>query len=326
MLIDELITELTPTAGADIRPMLSRLKSAQKFVLGPEFAAVAEALAEDYSGLVKVFDRCRLPYAETWIEFLQADRPRFAAAGVQLPEIQKVPHRIGALLTATATDLSAWKAHLFWSFKDQPGCCGTALCAMAFDMTTPIYHQTELPTEQALSSRQFFANRNITPHPGWLSASDEIRLKMSNHTGIMPPDFIIDIPDVPPSKYKELNALLYDMARSDWAGEVPYILAVIGLLNARNATETETVDHTRLNKARSKSGKPPLFEHKILKIARRQVQRVYPDGKKDNTHAPMRAAFVRGHFKARRTGIFFWSPYLRGDLTRGRIDKTYELE
>jgi hypothetical protein len=325
MLIDELISELTPTAGADIRPMISRLKSAQKFVLGAEFAAVAEALAEDYSGLVKVFDRCRLPYAETWIEFLQADRPRFAAAGIQLPEVQRAPKRVGALLTATATDLSAWKAHLFWNFDNRPGHCGTALCAMLFDMTTPLYHQTELPPEAQLASREFFASRNITPHPGWMTASDEVRLKMSNHTGLDMPDFDIDLPNIPAHKQKELGQLIRDMARSDWAGEVPYILAVIGLLNARNATETETVDHTRLNKARNKSGKPPLFEHKILKIARRQVRRVYPDGKKDSNHAPMRGHFVRGHFKARKSGIFFWHPFLRGDLHRGTIDKDYQL-
>jgi hypothetical protein len=325
MLIDELISELTPTAGADIRPLLSRIESAQKFVLGAEFAAVAEALSEDYTGLVKVFDRCRLPYAETWIEFLQADRPRFFQSPVQLPEVQKRPKRIGALLSATATDLSAWKAHLFWNFDNEPGRCGTALAAMQFDMVTPIYNQTELPTEQELSSHYFFSNRHITPHPGWKSANDEIRLKLSNHTGIVPPDFIIDLPGVPASKRKELKALVYDMARSDWAGEVPYILAVIGLLNARNATETETVDHTRLNKARIKSGKLPLFEHKILKIAQRQVRRVYPDGKKDSTHAPMRAHFVRAHWKVRRTGIYLWSPFIRGDLHRGTIDKDYQL-
>jgi TPR repeat protein len=37
----------------------------------PEFAAVADTLAQDYSGLVRVFDRCRLPYPETWIKMAQ---------------------------------------------------------------------------------------------------------------------------------------------------------------------------------------------------------------------------------------------------------------
>jgi hypothetical protein len=326
MLIDELISELAPASGADIRQLIPRLKSAQKFVLGPEFAAVAEALGEDYSGLVKVFDRCRLPYAETWIEWLQADRPKFSAAGIQLPEVQKAPKRIGALLSATATDLSAWKAHLFWNFENQPGHCGAALFAMLMDTKTPIHHQTALPTEQELKSREFFAARNITAHPGWVTASEEVRLIMSNHTSLERPDFPLDFPDVPPHKLKELGQLIRDMARSDWAGEVSYILAVLGMLNARNAVETEAVDYTRLNKARIKSGKLPLFEHKILKIAQRQIRRVYPDGKKDSTHAPMRAHFCMGHWKIRRTGIFFWRPHLRGSKQRGEIEKDYVLK
>ena len=42
-------------------------------------------------------------------------------------------------------------------------------------------------------------------------------------------------------------------------------------------------------------------------------------------YAPMRGHFVRGHFKTRKTGIYFWHPHARGSFDRGMIEKTYEM-
>ena len=114
------------------------------------------------------------------------------------------------------------------------------------------------------------------------------------------------------------------LARSDWAGEVAYLLAVIGLMNARNATELIAVDQRKLNQARVKRGVRPLFEHHVLKIHTRQQRRV-SDSERGGSHEPIRGHFVAGHWKVRRTGIFFWHPFQRGDFTKGKIDKTYEV-
>ena len=67
-----------------------------------------------------------------------------------------------------------------------------------------------------------------------------------------------------------------------------------------------------------------LFEHKLLKIARRQQRRVYVNGNASD-HAPMRGHFVMGHWKHRKTGLYFWHPHKRGDFKRGRIEKDYEV-
>jgi hypothetical protein len=41
--------------------------------------------------------------------------------------------------------------------------------------------------------------------------------------------------------------------------------------------------------------------------------------------AELRAHFVRGHFKARKTGVFFWSAYRRGNPALGFAHKDYRL-
>lgn len=39
-----------------------------------------------------------------------------------------------------------------------------------------------------------------------------------------------------------------------------------------------------------------------------------------------RQHLVRGHFKIRRTGVYWWSPFLRGDGTRGTVKRVeYEV-
>jgi len=334
MLVDEIVAYRTESSGCDVTPALPWLRQAQKFVLGAEFAAVAEALSEDYSGLVRVFDRCRLPYATTWIEVLQSDRPGFMAAGVHVPALQIRPKRVGYLLTATRPDLSAWKAHLFWNFDRQPPeltCCVSHV-ATQFDMTNEINDVDQDEIEQAMARDRAlqsigpFSVDRMQDHPGWAAATSMIRMVMARHVEPCWGDCPLNIPITLPADRLAAQDMISKMAQSDWAGESAFLLAVIGLLNARNAVEFEHVDRRKLNRSRARSGKPALFEHKLLKIHHRQQQRVYGDGSADGSHAPMRGHFVRGHFKARKSGIFFWHPFMRGDFSRGEIAKDYKVD
>jgi len=329
MLCDELAIDGASASGMKVGEVIDRIKMAQKFVLGTEFAAVADALSEDYTGLVRAFEHCRLPYPQTWIEVAQADRPRFYGAPIHAPAFQVVPKRVGYLLSATRPDLSAWKAHLFWSLPT--GQTSAAGMAVAFDMTRPLTGPVALPTEEEVKMR---SNRvlsgilalDIGSHPGWNNASESVKLAMLRHSQPVLADYALPVPlGMPRGCWHEFFEGMCELARADWAGEPGFLLAVIGLLNARNTTQIVVPDLSRLNKARTKRGVPPLFEHKVLRIAARQVKRVYAPGEPCGDHAPMRETFRRGHFKKRRTGIFFWSPHLMGDAKRGRIEKDYRL-
>ena len=326
MLIDDLIVGGAPGSGCDISCMMPELRASQKFVLSPEFAAVADALSSDYTGLVKAFEHCRLPYTSTWIELVHCERPQFAAAPMHAEEFQSRPRRVGFLLTAMRDDLSAWTAHLFWSI-DHLG-CSCASMAMNFDMTHPLGNERLATKEEDQEVRHSYRvlKPDMPTHPGWTTAEDTVKLAMIQHThptmpryGVMPPT------GIPRDKVFEFYEIVAELGRADWAGEPSYILAVIGLLNARNAIETQLVELPKLNRARIRRGKLPLFSHKVLKIARRQQQRVYGKEGSRGDYAPMRGHFVRGHFKTRATGIFFWHPHARGHFERGSIKKTYEV-
>lgn len=337
MLADEIVANGLPGAGvstAMVRPVIARIKKAQKYVLAPEFAAVADALAENYRSLVSAFPFCRLPYPEVWIELAAADRPNFMTAELQAPGFQGKPKRIGFLCSATRSDLSAWRTHLCWTLHNAqlahavvpPGASGAAV-AMNFDMHNVLDHVTEADLQEPKPKLRPDVFIDIPNHPGWDHAAPSVRLAMLRHTHPVHPDW--GLPDIASHlaahQIEEAYELIHQLARSDWAGEVAYLLAVIGLMNARNASETVRSDYRKLNRARTKRGEPPLFEHHLLKIHDRQQRRV-GDYSSHSKHAPMRGHFVSGHWKVRKTGIYFWKPFKRGDFSRGSISKDYQLD
>jgi hypothetical protein len=117
--------------------------------------------------------------------------------------------------------------------------------------------------------------------------------------------------------------IILDIARQDWAGETQYIQAVLAMMNARNVSDQITTDYGRLNQKRAKQGKTGLFEHHVIKISMRQKKRMAPRDPREGEHAEVRRHFCRGHWKCRRSGIFFWRPHVRG--RSGFISKDYKI-
>lgn len=113
---------------------------------------------------------------------------------------------------------------------------------------------------------------------------------------------------------------------SDWIGEPSYIVAVLALLHSRNATETVDVDMLKKNKRQKLLRKPPLFSYHMLCIPNRckQKYKMYAaDG--DDDPSQIRAHFVGGHWKLRKTGWYFWQSFQRGNPALGFLHKDYLL-
>jgi len=110
----------------------------------------------------------------------------------------------------------------------------------------------------------------------------------------------------------------------DLRGEPGIIRAVVMLLNSRNAVHSEHVgDFDQLNKKRARNGKPPLLDYTTVRIKLSQAlaARAASTGHRDSS----RLHAVRGHFKVRSSGVYWWSDHQRGDHTRGTISHTYQV-
>jgi hypothetical protein len=97
----------------------------------------------------------------------------------------------------------------------------------------------------------------------------------------------------------------------DVTGEFPFAEAFIALLNSRQGLERTREDLTRLNRKRQKSGKRPLCEFVTtrLDLSRGQAARHMASGM---SREAARRHLVRGHFKVRKSGIYWWTPFMRG--------------
>jgi hypothetical protein len=107
----------------------------------------------------------------------------------------------------------------------------------------------------------------------------------------------------------------------DWVGEPGFLIATLALLNSRNASATELVEPVQ-NKRRKLNGKPLLFNYHLVSIPNRYKHR---NMAADGDPCQLRAHFVRGHFKLRKTGLYFWSAYQRGNPALGFAHKDYVL-
>jgi hypothetical protein len=116
---------------------------------------------------------------------------------------------------------------------------------------------------------------------------------------------------------------LRQSAEKEWVGGPKFLLATLALLNARNASEIVDIDMTKSNKRRKLLRKPLLYDYHLLCIPSRYKQRNVESAGEDTRQ--LRAHFVRGHFKLRKTGLFFWSAYQRGNVALGFAHKDYVL-
>jgi hypothetical protein len=108
----------------------------------------------------------------------------------------------------------------------------------------------------------------------------------------------------------------WEAAVADMTGEPGTIRAVIMLLNSRNATISDYVPAPeRLNVQRAKRRKAPLLDRTTVRIrlSRFEAARAASQGQRE----AIRQHLVRGHFKLRRSGIYWWADHQRGDPACG---------
>lgn len=104
--------------------------------------------------------------------------------------------------------------------------------------------------------------------------------------------------------------------------------ATLTALNSPTIIETTQKDFTEWNKKRIKRGQHTLSNHVSVNLKReirdalaaQNAPLVDPNDKN-----PMKVHWRRGHFKHRKTGIFWWSPHLAG-RTGSVQEKTYIVE
>jgi len=305
MLCDDLLSDdLLPTLYDGLDKTYAKIAKAQKFMLSREFAIAADGLVDNVAELQKIAPFCFTPFPLTWVEWAFKDRPHwdwqgpYKARPVDRTRHQREPIRVGVLLEQQDGRASCYKIHLFWKLRERPDDCSSeyngSLAALLFD------------AEKAAQELE------DQPDP----------LLRGTRTG--PADFGKDLMMKSVTFAPEVAERLLQYAMEDWGGEFRYVLAVLGLLNTRNVVHRSPVDNAVMNKKRARHGKRELFSHTILKVRPSIIVRTGGEGPAG--HRDLKMHFVRGHFKHRATGLFWWSTHVRGSIEHGMVSKDYELE
>jgi hypothetical protein len=341
MLCDEIIETYTRGEGSffcriegqEMERLLDQIRRAHKFV----FNEWSTGLIQDVknmkpSGMLSVLDCAKPPYDITWLEFPQTE----AHHNAELLAITGKPptKRIGFLVERSEND--DLLITMGYSFKNA--------------LSPPTLHQVRVSfkncrpsrTEEHISSliSERYSNEGMSAN-----LTEEMRyiINQSNaFAATLTPkekQCALDIEHMfmrkaHPAFWKTLvqTRITYgekkfnDYMRSignDWYGEEGLPLFAFAFLSCRNVFETGEVDvPEKLNRSRLRRGKEPFFSYHMVDLK--------PDMKSKfdaaaNTGIQQRRHWVRGHFKERKTGRFFWNPHLAGNPELGFVAKDYRV-
>lgn len=289
--------------GGMIQSFASKLARAERFVLDRQVIEAAKQLAKSNpKSLVSALPLCRAPYATTWFEWTDAT----GKAGCLVESDDE--GRQGIMTFASAERLND-------ADKPVPIISGvSSWFDYGGDAITYAKHHWREVLPHRPDYQQVFDRWNPGFDPSiaqnkedeaWLRLGKVYAQWLSPHAAGLMKD---------KNWPEELVDVWREMAR-EAAALCQYILM---MLNSRNAVEHQDHDISRLNKARVKSDKPPLLAHRVthLHLSRARLRDAEASGM---TRTEMRAHMVRGHFKVRRTGVYWWSAFVRG--RHGTLDR-----
>jgi hypothetical protein len=120
------------------------------------------------------------------------------------------------------------------------------------------------------------------------------------------------------------------MITNDVTEELASALKTIVALNSKNTGTIDFIANAKQNKRRTIRKKLPYFDYKLIDVFL-NTKKKYINATRTSVNEirnmliQTRLHSVIGHFKVRKTGIFWWSPHLRGNYKNGISAKAYRI-
>lgn len=329
------------------------VEQAERFVVSDDTAlACLELMRSRPSSLIKALPLCRLPFKRIWVETRGGFADENTRGGVApVPELQgSLVESIGdqtGLITVT------W-VHKHRELGNLSNAVNCSPFSIYFDWredgdVCEVVRSMHRKIAKVIDSR--LIDRIIkTSEEKWLvPARDEDRVEFMKHRSWWG-KYATDKREVAALREHERHMLpglcphaanMLDMIgrgapttdfvkllknwELDIEGEGPFVEFFLAMLNSRNCIEREPVDMGRLNKARARRHKPPLHDYTNIKLVMSRARKRAADAQ-GISRETARWHLVRGHFKVRRTGVYWWSDFTRGDPSKGGIHREkYEV-
>lgn len=315
-----------------VAPIRRRLADAQVIVLDRLATGMAASVALSRpSSIVSAIPWVKLPFESVWMEFSNADL-RDAMTSMGSPNVRPeggrvVIERSGFLLRMQGDVLLIEYVH---SDRTDEGsrlvdiAPVRAKFSLKGDFSTPTDIEFPLDVHPEARGRIKSHISAIADNPEELAADMDLRMR---YTWTSHPDLarvrsnLVGM--VGETQVNNLEAMQADELYRLFSMQ---ILPALILLNCRNAVTTDKVEVSRkLNKNRVAKGRPPLVDHLLVKMHLSPVAKRRADAAGKNADfRTSRGTLVMGHFKVRKTGVYWWSPHARRGQG-GDVKKTIVL-
>ena len=322
------------------------VEKAEKFVFSADATKACDKLSEQKpSSLVDATRFCRLPFKNVWMEW-DPSRNQGRETPNWLPKADGtiVPKKIGCLATCfddtnkvfgvtlvwenNPEDMgeTLQRSNPTWALKDykKEGRALINVCPLGYVLNW----YSEWPMFDTIR-RQWMGEKpmdlsGMWIDPKWRNNDKEKQALLElfkNGVQTVSPYCTGYLDNLTNSRSHIDMQNFWKTTALDWTGEYSSLIARMCLLNSKNCIETKTVEFSKLNKQRKKSGKLPLLSHKAVTI---NLSRRDADYAKANGVSPseIRQHIVRGHFKIKKHGVYWWRPFMRGDAEVGVIKRT----
>jgi hypothetical protein len=339
-----------------VTSLCAGIERAERFVLSDQVAdAAGNIIRSRPSTLLKAMPLCRLPYPTMWIEWKGG-----RVGAPQTRDRAPPPAKMGCLIEGFGNQVGmmTWA----WVHFDIPETPGAAVNVCPFGLVFDWSPDGDIPALLNVLADEYLAHHHrsnmldIVIEAGktrWLSEMGDETLKFVMTDSRPGWDKFANTP----AEVEALRMLTKRSARwvsrhawaffakagpalardpnmqsilwgweQDTVGEGPFMEAVLALLNTRNAVEHAPADLSKLNRKRVQLGRSPFLSHYVtgLSLSLSEARRGHARGL---SREQARGHKVRGHFKLRSTGVYWWHDFERGDRSRPMpAREAYEVE
>jgi hypothetical protein len=326
------------------------IQAAQRFVMSTDVRdAVRDVITSRPSSLFAALRWCRPPFERMWLEWPTPDQPE------PLADVLVKTTRVGAMIfTEPGSHMAAWRYYTVWSYNrldgrerwskalgldlswfEDPVGMGVSTMELGVDFSdlTPGAPRRFLNWEHRagntgkMTSEQLAKLRDDERNAVKYALTDDAERAAINE---IESRIRARVRDTPTAE----NQLVFSSTLgpesihanlSDVRDEIGVIMSLLILMNAKNCVSiTKYEPPPKLNKARIKRGATPFLNHSTVHIKLSPSQQRVATAR-GMTPEEARRHLVKGHFKIRKTGVFWWSPHERGSATKGYVTHDYEV-
>lgn len=306
----------------------------RRFYLDREAAWVVHQVGDSApSKLLAALKVCRLPFDSIFVEFAFADRMAYyqseqaSEAGLppELHEDASAPSRLGFLFEKDGPDgivmTPVWNhgrnsvvTNTSWEQV------GRAFACIRIDVGDDQPPSSPAQTRSIMTFKSAAWNYSDAERRAGVDLEARISEVIPSAMQRFWAEF--EQPGREAARAQMMKATEYDL-RNEWR----FLIGFLTVINSRNLVQTQPVaDMSKLNKARIKRGRQPMLPAQEIRLSLSRVQRARLGLPGSGGRMPSAAHLVRGHWKLRKNGLFWWMPHSRGLGRRdGEPSKPYRV-